>query len=40
MIAGAILVVVARGPEPYHAVYRGTFGDTWAVTKQVEMPDG
>ena len=35
-----VLVVVAGGPEPYHAVYCGNFGDTWAVTKPVEMPDG
>jgi hypothetical protein len=33
-----ILLVVAGGPEPYHALYCGTFGETFAVTKPVEMP--
>ena len=33
-----ILVVVAGGPEPYHAVYFGNFGDTLAVTKAVATP--
>lgn len=31
-----ILVVVAGGPEPYHVLYCGTFGDTFAVTRAVE----
>ena len=35
-----ILVVVAGGPEPYHAVYFGNFGDTQAVTKPVNVPSG
>lgn len=30
-----ILLVVTGGPEPYHAVYCGNFGDTTAVTKPV-----
>ena len=30
-----ILVVVAGGPEPYHATFMPTFGDSWAVTKPV-----
>ena len=34
-----ILLVVAGGPEPYHAAYCGNFGDTTAVTKPVEMPN-
>ena len=33
-----ILVVVAGGPEPYHAVYFGNFGDTLAVTKPMATP--
>jgi hypothetical protein len=33
-----ILVVVAGGPEPYHVLYCGTFGDTFAVTRPVELP--
>ena len=33
------VLVVAGGPEPYHAVYCGDFGDTWAVTKPLELPD-
>ena len=32
-----ILLVVAGGPEPYHAAYCGNFGDTMAVTKPVLM---
>ena len=35
-----VLVVLGVGPEPYHAVYCGNFGNTWAVTKPVEIPDG
>ena len=31
-----ILVVVTGGPEPYHAIYCGNFGDTTAVTKPVK----
>ena len=34
-----ILIVVAGGPEPYHAFYCGNFGDTWAVTRPVETPN-
>ena len=34
-----ILLVVAGGPEPYHATYMPTFGDSWAVTKPVQFPD-
>ena len=36
--ADDILVVVAGGPEPYHAAYCGNFGDTTAVTKAVALP--
>ena len=32
-----VLVVMDGGPEPYHAVYCGNFGETWAVSKPVEM---
>ncbi len=35
-----ILLVVAGGPEPYHALYCGNFGDTRAVTKPVVLPEG
>lgn len=30
-----IMIVVAGGPEPYHATFIETFGDTWAVTKPI-----
>jgi len=30
-------VVMAGGPESYHAVDCGSFGETWAVSKPVEM---
>ena len=33
-----ILLVVAGGPEPYHAAYCGNFGDTTAVTKVIALP--
>ncbi len=35
-----VLVMVAGGPEPDHAIYYGSFEDPWAVTKPVEMHDG
>lgn len=35
-----IIVVVAGGPEPYHALYCGSFGDTIAVTSPVQIPAG
>ena len=33
-----IIVVVSGGPEPYHALYCGNFGDTTAVTRPVRLP--
>jgi len=33
-----ILIVVAGGPEPYHVTYLPNFGDTWAVTKRIVVP--
>lgn len=30
-----IMLVVAGGPEPFHATFVPTFGDTWAVTKRI-----
>lgn len=33
-----ILLVVAGGPEPYHALYCGAFGDTFAAPKPVGAP--
>ena len=33
-----IIIVVSGGPEPYHALYCGNFGDTTAVTKAVRQP--
>ena len=33
-----IMLVVAGGPEPYHATFMPTFGDSWAVTKPVRIP--
>ena len=30
-----LLIVVTGGPEPYHAVFCPSFGDTWAVTKAI-----
>ena len=30
-----LLIVVVGGPEPYHAVFCPSFGDTWAVTKEI-----
>ena len=32
-----VMLVVAGGPEMYHAVFVPTFGDTWAVTKPVRL---
>ena len=32
-----IMLVVAGGPEPYHAVIMPTFGPSWAVTKPVSV---
>ena len=34
--ADDIIIVVSGGPEPYHVLYCGNFGDTAAVTKMVE----
>ncbi|MBI2910103.1 MAG: hypothetical protein HYX92_20875 [Chloroflexi bacterium] len=31
-----IMIVSAGGPEPYHATFVPTFGDTWAVTKRID----
>ena len=31
-------LVVAGGPEPYHAVLMPTFGDSWSVTRPVRAP--
>ena len=36
--ADDIMVVVSGGPEPYHVLYCGNFGDTTAVTKGVQLP--
>ena len=36
--ADDIIVVVSGGPEPYHVLYSGNFGDTTAVTALVELP--
>ncbi|MCH8284050.1 MAG: hypothetical protein IIC20_05680 [Chloroflexi bacterium] len=33
-----IFVVVAGGPEPYHATFMPTFGDSLAVTQEVRLP--
>ena len=33
-----IIVVVSGGPEPYHVLYAGNFGDTQSVTTKVELP--
>jgi len=33
-----IIVVVSGGPEPYHALYAGNFGDTKSVTIEVISP--
>ena len=33
-----IMIVVAGGVEPYHAVLMPTFGDSWAVTKPIRVP--
>ena len=30
-----VMLVVAGGPEPYHATFMPTFGDSWAVTKPI-----
>lgn len=30
-----IMIVAAGGPEPFHATFVPTFGDTWAVTKRI-----
>lgn len=30
-----IMLLVAGGPEPFHATFVPTFGDTWAVTKRI-----
>jgi hypothetical protein len=30
-----IMLVVAGGPEPYHAVFLPTFGDSWMVTTEI-----
>ena len=36
--ADDIIIAVSGGPEPYHALYCGNFGDTTAVTKTVVLP--
>ena len=36
--ADDIIIAVSGGPEPYHALYCGNFGDTTAVTKEVQLP--
>ena len=36
--ADDIMVVVSGGPEPYHVLYCGNFGDTTAVTKEIQLP--
>ena len=33
-----IIVVISGGPEPYHVLYAGNFGDTKSVTAKVELP--
>ena len=33
-----VMIVIAGGPEMYHAVFVPTFGDTWAVTKLIQAP--
>ena len=33
-----ILIAVAGGPEPYHATFMPTFGDSLAVTREVRLP--
>ncbi len=33
-----IMIVVAGGPEPYHATFMPTFGDSLAVTREVRLP--
>ncbi len=33
-----IMIVVSGGPEPYHVLYCGNFGDTTAVTRPVSLP--
>ena len=33
-----IIVVVSGGPEPYHVLYAGNFGDTTAITVKVDLP--
>ncbi|MBI4307589.1 MAG: hypothetical protein HY684_02155 [Chloroflexi bacterium] len=38
MKAEDVMVVVAGGPETYHAVFVPTFGDTWQVTKTLRTP--
>jgi hypothetical protein len=30
-----IMLMVAGGPEPYHAVFLPTFGDSWMVTTEI-----
>ena len=35
--ADDIMIAVSGGPEPYHVLYCGNFGDTTAVTKVVEL---
>ncbi len=30
-----VMIIVAGGPEPYHATFMPTFGDSWAVTKVI-----
>ena len=36
--ADDIIIAVSGGPESYHALYCGNFGDTSAVTKTVDLP--
>ena len=36
--ADDLMIVVSGGPEPYHVLYCGNFGDTTAVTKAVQLP--
>ncbi|PKB59691.1 MAG: hypothetical protein BZY83_00660 [SAR202 cluster bacterium Casp-Chloro-G2] len=36
--ADDIIVAVSGGPEPYHVLYCGNFGDTTAVTKEIQLP--
>ena len=35
--ADDIMIAVSGGPEPYHVLYCGNFGDTTAVTRVVEL---